>query len=282
MRARVSASPLLKNVSVTLSAGVCDLSLADTADELFRLADGALYWSKSHGRDAVWIYDPEVIQELSATDRAAHLERQHTLAGINALARAIDAKDHSTRRHSERVAWYAARLAERMGWPVERVRALHETGLVHDIGKVGVPDDILLKDSCLTTAEFELMKQHSALGAQIVEDVLPPEQVEWVRWHHERPDGRGYPDGLRAGQIPTGASILALADSWDVMTSHRPYSEPKPVDEALAECEALCGQQFDSEAVETLRGLVADGEAVCPDDARLMSGARDSLLPGMG
>jgi diguanylate cyclase (GGDEF)-like protein/PAS domain S-box-containing protein len=282
MRARVSASPLLQNVSVTLSAGLCDLSLANTADELFRLADGALYWSKSHGRDAVWVYDPDVIQDLSAADRAAHLERQHTLAGINALARAIDAKDPSTRRHSERVAWYAARLAERMGWPVERVRALHQTGLVHDIGKVGVPDDILLKENLLTDAEFELIKQHSALGAQIVEDVLPPEQVEWVRWHHERPDGCGYPDGLRAGQIPPGASILALADSWDVMTSDRPYSDPKPVDQALAECEALCGQQFDPDVVETLRGLVADGQAVCPDDVRLMSGLREQLLPGMG
>jgi diguanylate cyclase (GGDEF)-like protein/PAS domain S-box-containing protein len=282
MRARVSASPLLENVSVTLSAGVCDLTLADTADELFRLADGALYWSKSHGRDAVWVYDPEVIQDLSAADRAAHLERQHTLAGINALARAIDAKDPSTRRHSERVAWYAARLAERMGWPPDRVRALHQTGLVHDIGKVGVPDEILLKDGCLTDGEFELIKQHSVLGAQIVEDVLPAEQVEWVRWHHERPDGRGYPDGLRAGQIPAGAIILALADSWDVMTSHRPYSPPKPVEQALAECESLRGQQFDADVVETMRGLVADGYGICPDDARLTSSPRESLLPGVG
>jgi len=247
---------VVARTGVSLSAGICDLVHAEDADGLFRLADGALYWAKAHGRDAAWIYDPATVRELSAGERAEHLARSQALLGIRALARAIDAKDPTTREHSERVAQVACALAAERGWPGERVRLLEEAALVHDVGKIGISDAVLLKPGRLTDEEYEEIKGHAALSAQMVEDVLTPEQVSWVRGHHERPDGRGYPDGLAAAQITEGAALLALADAYDVMTAARPYSQPKPVAEALDECRRLVGAQFTADAVAALEATI--------------------------
>jgi HD-GYP domain-containing protein (c-di-GMP phosphodiesterase class II) len=148
------------------------------------------------------------------------------------------------------VAALAARLAHARGWTADRVALLHEAALVHDVGKIGVPDAVLLKPGRLDAGEYEQVKQHAALSAQIVEAILTAEQVEWIRAHHERPDGRGYPGGLR--EIPEGAALLAAADCFDVMTVARPYSKAKSEAEALAECQAMVGAQFTAEAVEAL------------------------------
>jgi hypothetical protein len=244
---------------VTISAGVCDLVNGDDADGLFRLADGALYWSKVNGRDAAFVYDPSTIRELSAAERADHLGRSQTLLGIRALARAIDAKDPTTREHSERVARLACALAGARDWSAERIRQLEEAALVHDVGKIGVPDAVLLKPGRLDDDEYEAIKRHAALGAEMLEDVLCPEQVRWIRGHHERPDGRGYPDGLEAAQISEGAALLALADAFDVMTAARSYSTAKSPEVALAECRELVGRQFTAEAVERSSGSGSTG-----------------------
>ena len=259
-REAVAATPVLDGHAITISAGVCDLSLANDADELFRLADGALYWSKAHGRDAAHVYDPETVRELSAVERAEHLARHQALLGIRALARAIDAKDPTTREHSGRVASLATALARARGWGEDRVRLMQEAALVHDVGKIGIADAILLKPSRLTAEEYDEVKKHAELGAQIVEDVLIPEQVEWIRHHHERPDGNGYPDNLTAETLSEGAALMALADAFDVMTAARPYSTAKPVDEAIAECRELVGRQFTAEAVAALEALQASRE----------------------
>lgn len=269
-RALIGASPVIPGVSVTISAGICDLRNAQDADAMFRLADGALYWSKAHGRDATWIYDPEVVRELSAAERAEQLHRSQALLGIRALARAIDAKDPSTRRHSERVAALSRRLAEELGWETERAALLEEAALVHDVGKIGVPDAVLLKPGRLTASERSLVGKHADLGARIVEDVLTEEQVEWILAHHERPDGQGYPRGLVGDAIPDGAAILTVADSFDVMTMSRPYSAAKPPDAAIAECEGLVGRQFFAEPVRALVALHASGEL-----AGLMAGGAE-------
>jgi HD-GYP domain-containing protein (c-di-GMP phosphodiesterase class II) len=223
---------------------------------MFRLADGALYWSKAHGRDVVWIYDPETVRELSAEERAEHLEHGAALRGLRALARAIDAKDPTTRRHSDRVAALVTELAKASGWEAERVGRLNEAALVHDVGKIGVPDAVLTKPGPLNAEEYEQIKQHAALSTQIVGEVLDDEQTAWVAAHHERPDGGGYPRGLTADDIPSGAALLAVADAWDVMTVSRPYSMPKSCEEAMAECRELAGVQFTPEAIEAL--LVLD------------------------
>ncbi|MBJ7331485.1 MAG: diguanylate cyclase [Solirubrobacteraceae bacterium] len=259
-RTLISGKPVLPGISVTVSAGICDLANAQDADTMFRLADGALYWSKAHGRDSSWIYDPDVVQELSAAERAEQLRRSQALLGIRALARAIDAKDPSTQRHSERVAALSRRLAEALEWDPARAALLEEAALVHDVGKIGVPDAVLLKPGRLTAHERTLVGKHAELGARIVEDVLTEEQVEWIRSHHERPDGHGYPRGLAGAQLSAGAAILTVADSFDVMTMSRPYSAAKPMSDAIAECEGLIGRQFVAAPVEALIALQVSGE----------------------
>ncbi len=256
-RRAIAAIELEGGLTVSASAGVCGVEHAQDADALVRLADGALYWSKAHGRDAAWIYDASVVRELSITERAEQLQRSRTLVGIRALARAIDAKDPSTQEHSQRVATLACAIARGMGWSEERIALLEEAALVHDVGKIGVPDAVLLKPGRLTDDEYAQIKRHAPVGAQMVEDVLLPEQVAWIRAHHERPDGRGYPDGLAGDAIPDGAAILAVADAFDVMTATRIYSSARSRDDALAECERLIGAQFVAEPVAALLALDA-------------------------
>jgi diguanylate cyclase (GGDEF)-like protein/putative nucleotidyltransferase with HDIG domain len=259
-RAAIASRPFgAEQAHLTASAGVADLATAGHGELLFACADGAHYWAKLHGRDMVCVFHPALMNELSPADRAEAMVRGKTLAGITALARAIDAKDPLTRRHSERVAWLAELLARECGWREQRVRALHEAALVHDIGKIGIPDEILLHDGRLTDAQYELIKTHAPLGAEIVEGVLMAEQVDWVRSHHERPDGRGYPQGLTADGIPEGAALLSVADVLDVMTISRPYSQPIPLPEAVAEMEGLVGAQFMPKPIEALRRLYESG-----------------------
>jgi diguanylate cyclase (GGDEF)-like protein len=249
---RVLGSAISDSLQITVSAGVCDTSVTDDPSQLIRFADGALYWSKAHGRNQCWIYDPNVINELSAQERAERLERSQALLGLRALARAIDAKDPATRSHSERVSELAGKLARVAGWSPERAGLLREAALVHDVGKIGIPDAVLRKVEPLTPDEWMQIAEHSELSARITADVLTADQVEWIRTHHERPDGKGYPDGLISEEIPEGGALLALADAWDAMTLGRPYGEPKSADEALAECLELVGQQFTGTAVAAL------------------------------
>jgi diguanylate cyclase (GGDEF)-like protein/putative nucleotidyltransferase with HDIG domain len=258
--AAICARPFGEHRSMlTASAGLADLDAAGHGELLFSCADGALYWAKLNGRDIVCTFEPSIVHELSPTDRAETLLRRKTLAGITALARAIDAKDPMTSRHSERVARLVEQLARACGWEERRIRMLREAALVHDVGKIGIPDAILLQTGRLTAEQYEVIKGHAALGAEIVEGVLLPEQVQWVRSHHERPDGRGYPDGLTAEEISCGGALMSIADALDVMTVSRPYSRPLPLEQAVAECERLVGAQFMPEAAIALRTLYRAG-----------------------
>jgi HD-GYP domain-containing protein (c-di-GMP phosphodiesterase class II) len=159
------------------------------------------------------------------------------------------------------VAELACAIARGLQWREDRVALLEEAALVHDVGKIGVPDAVLLKPGRLTDDEYEQIKRHAALGAQMVDDVLLPEQVAWIRAHHERPDGRGYPDALSGDAIPDGAAILAVADAFDVMTATRIYSPARSREDALAECERLVGEQFAPAPIAALLELYA-GEAL--------------------
>jgi diguanylate cyclase (GGDEF)-like protein/putative nucleotidyltransferase with HDIG domain len=244
---------------VTVSAGICDLASAGDPDQIFRLADDALYWGKAHGRDVCWVYEAHIVKELSAQERADRMQQSQAVLGLRALARGVDAKDAMTRGHSERVAALAAALAEHCGWPEARVDALREAALVHDVGKIAVPAGLLVRPGKLTRKQRDHVRAHAQLSAQIAGEVLVPEQVEWIRDHHERPDGTGYPRGLGADDIPEGAALLAMADAWDAMTRSRPYSPPIPDEAAIAEVRELAGRQFSPEAVAALVALAEDG-----------------------
>ena len=200
------------------------------------------------------------------------------MAGLRAVARHIDGLSPTTEGHSKRVADMAARLAIELGWSGPRVRRLREAALVHDVGKVGVPKSVLLTPGGLTFEQYALVKEHAAIGARMVSDVLSPAQASWVRHHHERWDGRGYPDGVAGEDIPDGAAILCLADSWDAMRRRAWIGQPLSVDAAVEECRRESGHQFAPWAVEALEAVAAaaaraDRPPTGPSEASLQPAA---------
>lgn len=260
VRSAIRSSPYPSGAGrLTASLGIATLAGELDADALLAQADAALYWAKRHGRDGAFRYNPGLMGDLSVPNRAREIAREDGLAALRALARAIDARDAATQRHSIRVADMAVMIATALGWTQDQTIRLREAGLVHDVGKIGIPDSILLKSSGLTPDERELMKDHARLGARIVSEVLDPDQVEWVAHHHERWDGDGYPLGIDGTDIPEGARILAVADSWDAMTSSREYNVAMTREEALEECVRCSGSHFWPIAIDALVRLDVAG-----------------------
>jgi diguanylate cyclase (GGDEF)-like protein len=171
------------------------------------------------------------------------------LGNLRALSSALTAKDFYTIGHTARVAAYAVLLAEELGWTPRAVQQLEEATYLHDIGKIAVADRVLLKSGPLTDEEWALMKQHPVVSAEIIEALLGDEYVAGVRHHHERWDGRGYPDGLAGPDIPPVARLLCLVDSYDAMSSRRVYRPALSYEECVAELAACAGTQFDPELV---------------------------------
>lgn len=169
------------------------------------------------------------------------------------LGNAIDAKDHFTRQHSEEVAVVSHILALGMGMPPRLADYIHIAGHLHDIGKIGVPDHILKKDGPLTDLEWSIIKLHPTMGADIIRPVnflAAGGIVDMVHHHHERYDGRGYPDGLIGDRIPIGSRIITLADSLSAMLQNRPYRSCLPFDEVCLEISKNSGRQFDPLVVD--------------------------------
>jgi putative two-component system response regulator len=188
-----------------------------------------------------------------------HLE--HTENVIFMLAQAVEAKDPYTEGHLQRISAYADQLACACNLSSEEVTRVRYGGILHDIGKIGVSDWILLKPGALTAEEYEQIKRHTEIGAGIIGQMrFAPEVAPIIRGHHERWDGSGYPDGLVAEEIPLGARIIAIVDAYDAMTTDRPYRQAMPPAAALAELELGAGTQFNPGVLEVFIALVKTGQ----------------------
>ncbi|PIQ83730.1 MAG: hypothetical protein COV75_05975 [Candidatus Omnitrophica bacterium CG11_big_fil_rev_8_21_14_0_20_63_9] len=181
---------------------------------------------------------------------------------IMALALAVEAKDPYSAGHSKRVGFYAAKIGEAMGLDGEMQRLLNDAGVLHDIGKIGIKDEILLKPTPLTPDEDKIMQQHPLIGEAIVKPVRSLQKVvAFIRHHHERYDGAGYPGGLKAEDIPLGARILSVADTYDAMVTDRPYRKRLTIEDAKVELKKLAGVQYDPTVVDAFLKIVAEKEA---------------------
>ncbi len=192
-------------------------------------------------------------QAAAAVSNATLLNSlQETYLGIvRALAIALDARDPYTRGHSEQVARYALLLANELGLSEQEKRDLELAAYLHDLGKIGIRDEILLKPAKLTPEEMKVIREHPSIGASILSPLtFWGNIVPTVRYHHEHYDGGGYPEGLKNDRIPLGARILALADAFDAITSDRPYRNRKSIEEAIEELKRCAGTQFDPQLVE--------------------------------
>jgi putative nucleotidyltransferase with HDIG domain len=211
----------------------------------------------THAFDA----DDVVFAELVATHLGAALDRARLatelegtfMTTLAALSDALEHKDAYTAEHAREVERLAGRVGARLGLPEPELRTVRYAALLHDVGKIGIPGEILSKPGKLTEEEFEQIKQHTVIGARMLEPIPFFEQVHpLVRSAHERWDGRGYPDGLAASEIPLGARIICACDAFHAMTSDRPYRDAMPAVEAIAELRRHAGRQFDPAVVDAL------------------------------
>src|SRR5947199_923838 len=180
-----------------------------------------------------------------------------SVEAVRALALALDAKDPQSRHHSDRVARYAYALGERLGYDVLQLDRLTAAALLHDIGVLAIPDALLQRDDELLPHELDVVREHAVIGGRILEAAGLPELADWVRHHHERVDGRGYPDGLKGEAIPLESRIIGVVEALETITANR-YARRRRAS-ALDELEANRGTQFDPEATDVLIELIPSG-----------------------
>ncbi|HYH57844.1 MAG TPA: diguanylate cyclase [Thermoleophilaceae bacterium] len=242
---------------LTVSLGIASYPKhGSTAEELLTGADRAVFAAKALGRDRTVIYNREIAANLLGEQtRQAVLEEGH-LAAVLVLAETLDMRDAGTARHSQLVGRYARSIAAEMDMDEDRIERMHLAGVLHDIGKIGIPDSILKKPGALDDGEWSEMRKHPELGARILEGAHLDDIAGWVLAHHERPDGQGYPSGLFGEQIPFEARILSVVDAYEAMTNDRVYRPAMPEAEARAELLRHAGTQFDPAIVATFVDLL--------------------------
>jgi diguanylate cyclase (GGDEF)-like protein len=260
LRKKLTDVEMPSDAELTVSAGIaCYPGSADSAEELARVADVALYWTKRHGKNRWCVYSPAVVELSWPAELAASVEYDARLRAAENLIHVVDARDTYTGSHSQSVAQLAASIGETLGLPEDAISQLRLAGLLHDLGKIAIPDDILQKRGSLSPAEFATLRGHSEIGFGLLQglDVNPVDV--WIRHHHEHWDGSGYPLGLRALEIPIGSRIILVADAFEAMTTDRCYRGAMPVECALAELRRYSGTQFDPDVVAALeRSLVSE------------------------
>ncbi len=235
---RPFCAPDGSRLPVRVCIGIVDTqSVGHSMSSLVAAADSALYEAKAHGGD-------EVTLRLDTDESLGSVPSQFSV--LDSLITTIDRKDHYTKHHSEHVTYFALILAQAMGLSNETCNAMRIAGLLHDVGKIGVPDYILRKPGKLTSEEYEVMKGHVTLSALIIHGLPRLNDIhDAVANHHERWDGAGYPSGLAGEQIPVLGRVMAIADAFSAMTLDRPYRKGLSVDEAIEEIARHSGSQFD-------------------------------------
>ena len=246
---------------VTVSVGIAVFpDMASDRDELQRIADSALYWAKNHGKARSCVYSPSVEHVRSQAEIASRAERVARLRAAENLIHFVEAKDTYTGEHSLAVSRYTEAIGAEMGLDTETVEYLRLAGLLHDLGKIAIPDHILRKDGELDDEEKLVLQEHAEIGFRLLQgaDVVPIDR--WIRHHHEAWDGSGYPHGLRGDEIPIGSRIILVADAFDAMTSDRVYRTRGSVPAAITELRRCSWTQFDARVVAALESYVARTE----------------------
>jgi HD-GYP domain-containing protein (c-di-GMP phosphodiesterase class II) len=298
---------LAQDVSVTISCGIAqslpdppEVGLIkpasgqpDSSSEAMRRADMALYEAKSAGRNCVRIWDETMSKHVKAGDieveKIKKLQRRITglseqaekmfIQSIWGLVQALEAKDSYAKKHSENVMHYSLGIAKTMKIAPKQIETIGRAAMIHDIGKIGIPDAILSKPGKLTPRERTVVEQHPLIAVRILENMTFLErEIAMVRHHHEKWNGQGYPDGLSKTSIPLGARIMAVADVFDGLTSDRSYHNSRSLAQAMEILVDSSGYEFDPEAVnamvcwvEKVRGELAGSDPppagqVTPED----------------
>jgi energy-coupling factor transport system substrate-specific component len=207
---------------------------------------------------SIFLFFRKKTRDLERKDR----ENRRMIQDISgAFAKCVDMKDAYTNGHSTRVAHYTALLASRLGKSPEEADRIYNIALLHDIGKISIPDNILNKPGKLTEEEYQVMKSHASRGCSILQDVsIAPELALGAGYHHEKYDGTGYPSGLKGDEIPQVAQIIAVADTFDAMYSTRPYRKKMPISSVADELRRIAGHQLNPEYVDLFLQLIQEGE----------------------
>jgi len=273
LRSEVHRIKLGENMLMSISCGVAQSTpdRKDSASEVMRRADLALYEAKNGGRNCVKVWNKDMSKLLSAGDieieKIKRLQRRITglsekaekmfMASIWGLVQALEAKDAYAKKHSENVTYYAVGIAETMNVGPRQTEVIRRAAMIHDIGKIGVPDAIISKPENLTARERKIIEEHPIIAVRILSKMSFLErEVAIVRHHHEKWNGQGYPDGLSGTSIPMGARIMAVADAFDALTSSRSYRDSRSVIEVMKILADSSGYEFDAEAVKGLLSWV--------------------------
>jgi diguanylate cyclase (GGDEF)-like protein/putative nucleotidyltransferase with HDIG domain len=256
MRAEVEGAFANASVPLTVCFGIVSFPLhGQTAEALLQAGDQALYAAKRLGRNRSVISSAEVPGILARAPRG-HDDGHVELATLLNLAEALDVRESGNTTHCHRVGRFAELIARELGLPPNVVERVRLAGILHDVGRVGIPDELFRKSGPLTDDEWVFVHTHPEVGARMVETTDFDDIPAWIHAHHERPDGRGYPEGLAADDVPLEAGILAVADAYEAMTSDRPYRPALDAERASLELRRGAGRQFDERVVEAFLRVV--------------------------
>ena len=255
-RIDVATASAAAGQNLTISLGIATFPVhGASAEALLRAADQALQAAKGLGRDRTVISSAEVTGAAGPAPRGGG-ETRVGLAALLSIAEALDVRDTGSSSHSQRVGRFAELTARELGLPPDTVERVRLAGILHDVGRVGIPDALARKRGPLSDRDWSWVQSHPEIGARMVETTEFDDIRTWILFHHERPDGRGYPAGLSADALPLEARILAVADAYEAMTRERPHRGARSPEEAAEELRRWADRQFDGAVVEALLRVV--------------------------